>query len=268
MADTDDFGARIRKSLTKREMTELIELSRRAVSVRTEPELKALEPAVQRLLDYRFMMCGLGEKSIFMKDNEFTCINVSYPAEYLSYYAKSGLMFRDSLVIAAINATGIHIFDDLIHDKSWYRGKAYSFSRSFGINEGFISVAHNYFSGTTSIFFFTAPRMPCDERAKTVLEALCPHFHEALRRICGGARPSPENPLSDREREILQWIKEGKSSWTISLILSISEATVKFHVGNILRKLDASTRAQAVASAMARGYIGPGGVEARGYPKG
>jgi len=38
----------------------------------------------------------------------------------------------------------------------------------------------------------------------------------------------------------------------VSMILSISEATVKFHIKNILTKLDASTRAQAVASAMQR----------------
>ena len=61
--------------------------------------------------------------------------------------------------------------------------------------------------------------------------------------------------LSPKEREILQWLKQGKSNWDISMIQRISERTVKFHVGNIMRKLDASTRTHAVAIAMEQGLV-------------
>jgi DNA-binding CsgD family transcriptional regulator len=55
--------------------------------------------------------------------------------------------------------------------------------------------------------------------------------------------------LTAMELEVLKWIRQGKNTWDMSVILGISERTVKFHVGNILRKLDATTRAQAVAIA-------------------
>jgi PAS domain S-box-containing protein len=56
--------------------------------------------------------------------------------------------------------------------------------------------------------------------------------------------------LSLREKEILGWIMQGKSTWDISTILKISERTVKFHVDNIMKKLSAVNRTQAVAIAL------------------
>lgn len=61
--------------------------------------------------------------------------------------------------------------------------------------------------------------------------------------------------LSQREREILDWVRKGKTNWEIAQILGISERTVKFHVQNIMLKLDVSSRTRAVAVAMERGLI-------------
>lgn len=62
-------------------------------------------------------------------------------------------------------------------------------------------------------------------------------------------------PLSKREKEMLHWIKHGKSSWEISVILDISVSTVNFHVTNMMRKLEAVTRTQAIARAIELGII-------------
>ena len=61
--------------------------------------------------------------------------------------------------------------------------------------------------------------------------------------------------LSMREKEVLKWLKKGKSSWDISIILGISERTVNFHITNIMNKLDAMTRTQAVAISIEKGLI-------------
>jgi PAS domain S-box-containing protein len=61
---------------------------------------------------------------------------------------------------------------------------------------------------------------------------------------------SAGHSLSPREKETLGWIMQGKSTWDISTILKISERTVKFHVDNILKKLSAVNRTQAVAIAL------------------
>ncbi len=62
--------------------------------------------------------------------------------------------------------------------------------------------------------------------------------------------------LSKREKEILNWLKKGKTSWDISVILGISQNTVNFHVYNIMRKLGIVNRPQAVAVATHLGLIG------------
>lgn len=56
--------------------------------------------------------------------------------------------------------------------------------------------------------------------------------------------------MTKREIEVLRWLKEGKSSWEISMILNIAECTVNFHVASIMRKLNATKRTQAVAVAI------------------
>jgi DNA-binding CsgD family transcriptional regulator len=61
--------------------------------------------------------------------------------------------------------------------------------------------------------------------------------------------------LSLREKEVLDWLKQGKSSWDISVILGISERTVNFHVYKIMQKLGVTNRPQAVAVAAHYGLI-------------
>ena len=61
--------------------------------------------------------------------------------------------------------------------------------------------------------------------------------------------------LTLREREVLQSVKLGSTSRDAAASLGISERTVKFHMANILRKLKAGNRAQAVAMAMEQGLF-------------
>jgi DNA-binding CsgD family transcriptional regulator len=48
----------------------------------------------------------------------------------------------------------------------------------------------------------------------------------------------------------LRWTAEGKSSWDIGAILSISENTVSFHIKNAMRKLGTTSRTVAVVKAI------------------
>jgi two-component system NarL family response regulator len=61
--------------------------------------------------------------------------------------------------------------------------------------------------------------------------------------------------LSPREREILQFIRRGRSNKEIGAALFITEDTVKRHVSNLMQKLRVDDRAQAVAEAFRRGLI-------------
>jgi len=61
--------------------------------------------------------------------------------------------------------------------------------------------------------------------------------------------------LTARETEVLQMIARGTNNTLIGETLSISRATVKTHVGSLLRKLDASDRSQLVIAAYEYGLV-------------
>jgi DNA-binding CsgD family transcriptional regulator len=57
-------------------------------------------------------------------------------------------------------------------------------------------------------------------------------------------------PLTEREREVLAWVAQGKSAWEIGKILNIAKRTVDEYAATAYRKLGAVNRAQAVAIAV------------------
>ena len=63
------------------------------------------------------------------------------------------------------------------------------------------------------------------------------------------------NGLSKRELEVLQKMGEGFSNQEIAGALFLSESTIKTHVSNILFKLDARRRTEAVKIAREKGII-------------
>ena len=61
--------------------------------------------------------------------------------------------------------------------------------------------------------------------------------------------------ISKREYEVLEQVAAGLSNQEIAAKLFISESTVKTHVSNLLLKLDAKRRTQAVTKAKAQGIL-------------
>jgi RNA polymerase sigma factor (sigma-70 family) len=90
----------------------------------------------------------------------------------------------------------------------------------------------------------------------TVMDFMMPHIDHVLRKIQHLVQEKPAakinlsfnmESLTDRELEVIEWIKAGKTNQEIATILNISENTVKSHLKRIYRKLNVSKRAQAVA---------------------
>lgn len=88
-------------------------------------------------------------------------------------------------------------------------------------------------------------------------------FASLVRRICSGVlvRPrsagagAPVHALTRREREVLSLVADGLSNQAVGERLFVTEQTVKFHLGNIYRKLGASNRTEAARRAMRAGLI-------------
>ena len=97
------------------------------------------------------------------------------------------------------------------------------------------------------------------DRERKCFELLLPHVDAAMRKIDGLPVIQPEHiaapgvlsslvksGLSEREIEILEWVRNGKTNIEIGMILHISANTVKNHLQRIFRKINVSNLAQAV----------------------
>jgi NarL family two-component system response regulator LiaR len=65
--------------------------------------------------------------------------------------------------------------------------------------------------------------------------------------------PPTDDPLSEREVEVLRNVAQGMSNQEIAQTLEIKEGTVRIHVGNILNKLQLANRTQATLYALREG---------------
>ncbi|ENQ3079629.1 response regulator transcription factor [Bacillus cereus] len=87
----------------------------------------------------------------------------------------------------------------------------------------------------------------------------------AIRNVMNGKREiSPElmfglwqeqNPLTDREKEVLLLAKEGKTTNEIAKTLYLSSGTVRNYISDVLTKLDAKNRIEAIGIAEEKGWI-------------
>ena len=101
------------------------------------------------------------------------------------------------------------------------------------------------------------------------------HLLQAIREVCRGGvylSPSvsgvvvqgylaksetPYDPLTDRERQVLQLIAEGKTTKEVAVILGISVKTAESHRSSLMSKLDVHSTAELVRYAIRRGLVEP-----------
>jgi DNA-binding CsgD family transcriptional regulator len=122
-------------------------------------------------------------------------------------------------------------------------------ARTWGWNNGFVLPVHGP-GGYFAIISMASPERDLDLSPERLayLHMIAVLAHERCRVLSGAAFPdSPADKMSSRELECLRWVANGKTDAEIGEILSISEATVKFHVNGARRKLGARNRAQATA---------------------
>ncbi len=77
---------------------------------------------------------------------------------------------------------------------------------------------------------------------------------EDLIKIYRGDSKPPREPLTNRERQVLKLISEGKSNKEIAAILFISVRTVQHHRANMMKKLNVKKIADLVKYAIRKGY--------------
>lgn len=243
--------------LTKMELSSILEIVHRSTFVSSDREFLDLLDDVCALVPVDHVVAGLGRKNrqgVFQ--GVMKLINHSYPEEWLGLYLNQGLAMIDPVFQS-------HLLDYRLQVWSRTYGQVRSRqtrsfvrqAKSFGLVDGITVGAPCRRHSGGSLFSFSGRELTREARHVSIVNYVAPHLHLALMRTAFGARRELPR-LSLREHEVLQWMKEGKTNWEISQILRISERTAKFHVRNIMLKLDVNRRSHAVAVALEGGLIG------------
>jgi len=246
------------KWISKNDSLIMLEIIQKCLSCTTENDFLSLIEALKRLIYFECSISGWVDiKSILQGDEAISHnINGGYPEEYLNVYFEQGLHLKDVVMQEFFKSFEIQNFKELdplygdIPDNP-----VLGLCQDFKLLDGFIYGFRDrdFLSATT--FCFSGQKAENNLRSRIIIKHVTPHLSEALKRVV----PTPKNKnapsLTPTEFEVIRWMKEGKTTWEISLILHKSERVIKFHIDNILQKLNAMNRAHAVAIALENNLI-------------
>lgn len=241
------------------QINELIDMSLHADGVEG---IHRLCSAISAAYDFDHFIYGTSFPTSMVKP--FMLVVSGHPDAWRDHYQAHGYLAVDPAVRHCARSIRPLIWQDLILDP---QSDAKSLAvmqeaREFGLASG-ASLPVRGGRGEVGVLSFSSERAGQQTRlaidiAIPDLYLLSAYVHEAAGRlVTQGSLPFNPPELTARERECLLWAAEGKTSWEIARILGISERTVIFHLQNAARRLNASSRQQAVALAISQGLITP-----------
>ncbi|MFQ5480576.1 MAG: LuxR C-terminal-related transcriptional regulator [Thermodesulfobacteriota bacterium] len=243
------------RDFSRTELTLILEIIHSSLACRNNGDLQKLLAMIKDLVSADHGICGIGAIQSGQLSDVKKIFNLDYPEKWMELYASRELYKVDPIIRHKIKTKESYFWKDATERLTNKEDISFmNLAGEFGLRYGVASGFQGARSGLASIFSFSGGGDRFKNHHKKILDTLIPHVHIALEKICAIERKKATG-LSIREQEVLAWVKEGKTNWEISMILSISERTVKFHVQNIEHKLNAVNKAHAIALAMESGLV-------------
>ncbi len=240
--------------LSKHELTTVLGIAGRLLQADDHDCIDAALADVHHLVPFDAAVIGVLHVHAGLVKSIESVRGFNYDPATLELYRDESYVTADAIVRYALSDRRPFQFK---HARYIYAGGGHA-SDSCDHNGIACSVSTRRAMGRLTLLSLSLSRESVSQRYATALTYLVPHFHEACVRLAEDRDKPPQTPvplLTSRERDILRWIRDGKGTWETSRILAISERTVKFHISNIMAKLDASNRSHAVAKALRFGLI-------------
>ena len=226
----------------------------KSIEVRTKEQFVSLvSQTLQPIFPHGMMLAGLGQArphGIFVQH----AVGINYPNNYLAKLQNNPI-FAGPILSQWLETHEPQLFETQYPaatiPKRWLNAVQRANIRNIA--------AHGVRDANgPGASYFTFSEIPASLgiQQRFTLSAVVPHLHLALSRIVAMDRRVTANnahkqtpSLTPREREILYWISHGKSDAEIAKTINRSIFTVNNHVKNILTKLGAENRIQAVSEA-------------------
>lgn len=200
---------------------------------------------------YAFSRPQLRERIIF------DCTASNFPEPWRKTYFEKRYFRSDPLIVEAVKSNLPVFWDDVgVRASNGVVSDAMAGRRGFGVRSG-VAVPVRGRGGQFSIFSFWATDPLPAFRQRFEAQMCCVygitiHLHDlAFRQVSG----VPRHHLNARELECLRWTSLGKTAWEISILISIPERTVHYHLSEASKKLGAANKTAAVAIAIRNNLI-------------
>lgn len=220
--------------------------------------LALLNNDVQKVLRQDVMVCGVGGVSP-KGSYAHKVLHHSYPPAYFEdLVSAEGRV--DSPLMQRWRQVQEPVFFQSGRDDAQYPAEWVRIFNKYQLRN---TIAHGVLDvQRTLASYFIFSRIPGEvgPREVFIMKMITPHLHLALVRALTTVQEfshltTPNEALSDRQKQILRWINEGKTNWEIAQILEMTEKNVKYHIEQIFSKLQVRNRTQAVAKAMLLGLL-------------
>jgi DNA-binding CsgD family transcriptional regulator len=183
--------------------------------------------------------------------------------DWRKHYVDNGMANHDELLSWGLKSAAPTTWTRFSDENDISSGQKLMFdeAKNFGLNDGFYLPIHQADGSMHGVSMMVPEKLESDSRVLAALHLLALYYSIAANRL-GLSPPEPPSPpegskgiLTPRQRQCLQWVRAGKSSWEIGEILSLSEHTINEHLEEARKRLKVYTTTQAVIEAALRGLI-------------
>lgn len=202
-----------------------------------------------------FSFCSYGVRLPLPLAQPRIDIRHSYPEAWMKRFDTQHYLAVDPTIKHALRSTDFVLWSpELFRDA----GDMWEDANAHGLKVGWGKPSHR--NGMVSMLSLSREADPLSPVEIAAHAADLTRMSEMLLVSSGPLQIAAQIPesravLTEREKEILRWTADGKTSHDIGCILSLSVATINFHINKAVAKLDAVNKTQAVIKAVLLGLL-------------
>jgi DNA-binding CsgD family transcriptional regulator len=250
VGEPETDGLRLAALLTREELAGLLTFCNDCLLHEREEQLHGALVGLGEQLGFEFILYA-NMASTYAEDHPISMRNLTNPVPWMEEYTNPVFMAHDpvrrelEIRLKRGETQGAFVWDRYDRELEAVEVEIIARRRAHGLRHGFSAYCESSRHGAVFLVSFaTAKDAPPSDRALLVGRTVAPHLNRCRKRLDLSMRVAR---LTEKERTVAGWLVAERSNGEIARTIGISEATAKFHVANILKKLETRTRLGAAA---------------------
>lgn len=192
---------------------------------------------------------GAGPESYFAFHN--------LPEWWEGTYREKNYVHIDPFAQMGLKKTGPYRWSECYDNLTPAQEAMIADSKAHGLNFGINFPMHNAKGGFGIVLFGSDTDFELSADDLIFLEILARYSYDRISAILGEPAEIAQLTLSERERDILTLVAQGKTNWEVGAILELSEYSVRDYLKDMSKRMQTSNRTHTVTRAIQLGLILP-----------